>query len=115
MDTMTAVMMNRSTPNGNEKVFDWDEAARIIKQRKPMSAVAGLRGDMEWTSGTIYEDGEPVFDDYTYLQSRWATPILVLWNEDTGGIEMECFKPKGYNGWNEKTKWPESALAILNG
>lgn len=91
-------------------VFDWDRAARLIRERKPERASAGLRSDWEYTGGTIYEDGKPVMDDYTYLASTWAVPEL-----DMDGDIVECFRMEHeVPGWNSKTKWPKSALDILN-
>ena len=110
MDTMKAFCLNRATPDGHEKVFDWDKAAQIIKERKPDVAYAGLSEDWEWTSGLIYENGEPA-KSYAYLYSRWATPVLVL---DFDEI-IECNQPEGYHGWDADTSWPESALEILKG
>lgn len=108
MDTLQAIAINNSTPDGNEKVFDWDKAAKIIKERKPETASAGLTEDWFWTGGIIYENGKPIINEYTFLASRWATPVLILDDE-----EIDCYQPKGYHGWNENTKWPESALKIL--
>ena len=100
-------MLNR----GNEpRVFDWDKAARLIAERKPKYADAFLRSDREWTGGTIYEDGEPVFDSYTYLASTWAIPVLEM-----DGEEIPCWVMAHETDWDEVTKWPESALRILRG
>ena len=110
MDTMQAFMMGVMNRGKELMVFDWDKAARIIAERKPKQAEAGLRGDWEWTSGTIYEDGEPVHDDYTYLASTWATPEL-----DIDGEIIDCYVMQSETEWDSDTKWPESALAILNG
>jgi len=93
------------------KVFDWHKAARLICEHKPDVASAGLAGDWEYTGGTIYRDGEPLTEDksYVYLASLWATPEL-----DMDGDVQECWVyQKSSPGWNEKTFWPESALAIL--
>lgn len=94
------------------KVFDWDKAARLIKERKPDVASAGLGGDWNWTGGDIYRDGAPVPSEktYTYLASVWATPEL-----DMDGDVVACWvsmaeKPE----WDAGTYWPDSALAILN-
>lgn len=109
MDTFLAIAINKSTPDGNEKVFDWDKAAKIIKERKPETASAGLAEDWAWTGGLIYENGKPVKNEYTFLASRWATPVLIL-----DGEEIDCYQPEGYHGWDADTKWPESALKILD-
>ena len=44
------------------KVFDWNRAARLIKDNNVKTASAGLKGDWEWTGGTIF-DGRPLFAD----------------------------------------------------
>jgi hypothetical protein len=91
-----------------QRVFDWDEAARIIKERKPASASAGLQDDLGWTGGTIW-DGKPVTESYCYLSSNWATPVLVIDDE-----EIACWRYADDGcGWDSGTKWPASALAIL--
>lgn len=94
----------------NTKVFDWDKAARIIRERKGETASAGLIEDWTWTSGVIWEDGKPVRDDYTYLASFWATPVLKI-GEDC----IPCWTDKSKCRFNEKTKWPEHAVKIVNG
>lgn len=110
MDTLQAMIaINQATPDGNEKVFDWDKAAKIIKEEQPKLVYAGLAEDWEWTGGLIYKNGKPVKNEYTYLASRWATPVLIL-----DGEEIECYQPDGYHGWDADTKWPESALKILD-
>lgn len=109
MDTMQAFMMGEMNRGKEMMVFDWDKAARIIAERKPKQAEAWLRGDWEWTGGTIYEDGKPVFDDYTYLASTWATPEL-----DIDGEIIDCYVMQSETEWDSGTKWPESALNILN-
>lgn len=106
-------MMNR----GKEPmVFDWDKAARIIREKQPIEASAGLCDDWENTGGVIFRAGKPVKNVYTYLASTWAIPELVLVFEDGLQEKMDCYKmqseaPK----WEAGTKWPMSALAILVG
>lgn len=96
---------------GNKtKVFDWDKAATLIRERKPKVASAGLASDWEWTGGTIFSEGKPDTESYTYLASIWATPELSL-----DGEVIACWKLAEHTpGWDSGTKWPESALAILN-
>ena len=114
MDTMSAFANGQSGRDNNDPmmVFDWDKAARLIKERRPKSASAGLRSDWEYTGGSIFENGKPVpkVDTYTFLSSIWATPEL-----DLDGDIVECFIIDENSDWNEHTYWPESALTILNG
>lgn len=109
MDTMTAFLMGEINRHKEQMVFDWDKAARLIAEKKPKVASAGLMGDWEYTGDDIYAACEPIKDCRTYLASTWAVPGLSL-----DGIIVECYRmqhevPK----WNAQTKWPDSALAIL--
>lgn len=109
MDTMTAFAMGEFNRGKEEMVFDWEKAARIIKERKPEYAAAGLRSDWEWTGGVIYEDGKPIKDSYTYLSSTWAVPELEV-DDDI----IECYRMQSDTpGWGSGTKWPKEALKIL--
>jgi hypothetical protein len=110
MDTLLAFAMGAATKGNETMVFDWDKAARIIRDKQPKTAYAGLCGDWEYTGGCIYEEGSPVHE-YTYLASTWAVPELILDDEEP----IECYLMKHETKWNEKTKWPKSALDILNG
>ena len=100
------------------RVFDWDKAARIIKDKLVhhpyLIAKAGLREDFYCTGGTIFEFGEKQYS-YTFLKSEWATPILELIYESDEHEEFECWKYAGCTEWNEYTQWPESADYILKG
>lgn len=111
MNSLLAFSMGeRARAMGAElMVFDWDKAAQIIRDTGANYAAAGLRDDWEYTGGTIYKDGQPVKDDYTYLSSVWATPEL-----EVNGEIIPCYKmAREVPGWDAKTKWPPSALAIL--
>lgn len=111
MNTFAAALMGMANRGKELMVFDWDKAALLIKAKKPEWAAAGLRGDWEYTGGTIYENGKPVKDSYTYLSSTWAVPEL-----DMDGETIECYRMKSETPeWSSDTKWPESALLILNG
>lgn len=93
------------------KVFDWDKAARIIKESGCTDADAGLLEDWFWTAGTIFADGEPDRSGYCYLASYWATPAIQI-----GDVYHQCYKQEEEAPeWDEHTVWPESALKILNG
>lgn len=110
MDSMSAFAMGEANRGKEMMVFDWDKAARLIKERSATEAYAGLRCDWEYTGGNIFEDGAPNMDDYTYLASTWAVPEIEL-----DGVTIECFcMGSECDGWDAGTKWPESALSILN-
>ncbi len=110
VDTLTAFAIAQAAEarGAKHKVFDWDKAARMIKEHKPKEAIAGLQTDMEYTGGIIYEDGKINKENYTYLSSNWATPIIVL-----DGIAQSCFVMESDTKWDEHTKWPDSAVKIL--
>ena len=109
MDTMQAFAkgeLNRGKPL---KVFDWDKAAQLIKEKQPKAAAAGLSGDWDYTGGIIYSDGSIIEDEYTYLASTWATPELEIDDEI-----IDCWKYQDETpNWDSETKWPESARKVL--
>ena len=103
--------MGEQNRGKEEMVFDWDKAARLIKERGATNASAGLRSDWEWTGGEILRYGKPHAASYTYLASTWATPELEI-----EGKVFSCYKMKSeVPDWNAETKWPESSLNILKG
>jgi hypothetical protein len=106
----TAFAMGEANREKEMMVFDWDEAAKRIKKSGCKTASAGLRAYWVYTGGTIFEDEKPVFDQYTYLSSTWAVPELNLDGEIVPCYKMESELP----GFNAITKWPKSALKILN-
>lgn len=116
MDTIKAFMMGQQASRSGAKmmVFDWEKAAKLILLNSPKWASAGLQSDWEYTGGTIYEDGQPISDSYTYLMSNWAKPEI---NMD--GQIQECWiyvedLPEGEH-WDSATVWPALALKILRG
>lgn len=111
MDTMLAFAMGEANRGREMKVFDWDKAAKIIKEKQPKTAYAGLAEDWEYTSGKIYEDGETIRTEYTYLASTWATPVLILDYED----EIECYVMESETKYGAETRWPKKAINILKG
>lgn len=109
MNSVEAFFRGMDNMGKELRVFDWDKAAKIIKERNAQKAEAGLSGDLEWTGGTILEGGIPNKDSYTYLASTWATPVLIIDDE-----EIDCYKMQSEtSGWDSDTKWPQSALDIL--
>ena len=110
MDTIMAFAMGEANRGNEAMVFDWDLAAKIIRERKPNRALAGLRDDWEFTGGTIYADEKPVKNEYTYLASTWAVPEL-----DIDGEVIPCYIMRHETKWDADTKWPKSSLDILDG
>lgn len=111
MNTEMAFAMGEANRYRELMVFDWDEAARRIKASGCSEAYAGLRGDWECTGDTIFINSKPYFKGYTFLASTWAVPEL-----DIDGKIEPCYKMQSETpGWNSETKWPKSALKILNG
>jgi len=109
MNTLSAFIKGEANRGKPSMVFDWDKAAELIKQHKPTLVSAGLSQDWKWTGGTIYENGKPVLDSYTYLASTWATPEIEM-----DGESQDCWKYESEtDGWDSDTKWPESSLDIL--
>lgn len=106
-------LMEEAKKSGNPyKVFDWDKAARIIKERNPEMALAGLSEDWFWTGGPIWEKGQIFNEWHPYLKSFWATPVIVLENE-CSREEIPCWIYDDETVWDERTFWPESAKKIL--
>ena len=116
MNTADAIMMGMMNWDRERKVFDWDKAASIIRELGLKDAMAGLQGDFENTGGSILEDGKPVMDDYTYLASTWATPVLAYYDDEDSfdPIEIPCYIMEHETEWDSHTKWPASALAALS-
>lgn len=109
MDTILAFAMGNASRGKKMMVFDWDKAARLIVGRNASDARDGLRSDWEWTGGTIWSHGKPDIESYTYLASTWAVPEI----EIDGEVE-ECYRMEDETpDWGSDTKWPASALAIV--
>lgn len=112
MDTLSAFFRAKAAQGQKQKVFDWHKAADIIRDGKVQEASAGLSEDLEYTEGTILENGIPVSEDdtYCYLSSNWAIPVLVI-----EGEEIPCWKYEDElpEPWDSGTMWPESAKARL--
>lgn len=110
MNSVLAFLRGEASRGKRRMVFDWNKAARLIREQKAKTASAGLHSDWEFTGGAILQHGEPVTKAYTYLASTWAAPELVM--DDGDAVECWCYEGDG-NTWDEATKWPETALAIL--
>ena len=69
-------------------------------------------------AGEILVEGKPYDDDYTYLASRWAVPMLLIYNYDSDDYsdpeEIPCYLYSNETDWDAHTKWPQSAIDILS-
>lgn len=111
MESLSAFTMGEINRGKELMVFDWNKAAKIIKESGVKYARAGLRGDWAWTGGDIFDEGVPAYMDYTYLASTWATPEIEI-----DGELFDCYLMQSEtDSWGADTKWPESALKILQG
>lgn len=117
MDSVVAFCLGDLNRNKVPKVFDWNKAARLIRDTKPSRAFAGLKGDWEFTGEFICEDGKPAERDSecggVCLASTWAIPEL-----DMDGEIEPCWvwaddEKNNPDKWNSSTYWPQSALNIL--
>jgi len=113
MDSMMAFAMGETNRGKSLMVFDWNKAAKIIKERNATTASAGLSGDWEWTGGSILENGKPNKGSYTYLASTWATPELKIDGEIIDCFLMEEDVPEEWGDNFADIKWPDSALREL--
>lgn len=107
IDTCAAIALCQLNRREDPKVFDWNKAVTLIKEHNATTAVAGLAEDWFWTAGLILENGNPVVKGSPYLASTWATPVILL-DEDEFGIECWCWKSE--SDWNESTLWPREAI-----
>lgn len=90
-------------------IFDWTHAAELIKKLKPKTAYAGLMEDWSSTSGKIIHNYEPYLEDYTFLASSWAHPVLKI-----DDVFYDCYiTGKRKPDCNEYTKWPKEAIEVL--
>ena len=110
MNNIQAFANGQANKNKEMMVFNWDKAAKLIKEHNGKEVWAGLKGDWNSTGGLIFEDGKPCFCGYTYLASTWAIPEI-----DIDGMIYECYSMQSdVSNWDAKTKWPKSALEELN-
>src|SRR4028119_263156 len=111
MDTMTDYYIGQASKGNTGKVFDWNKAANLIKEHNIQNAEAGLAEDFANTCGDILLDGEPVSDDYAFLASTWATPIL---RDRDNATSYDCYvyeTPEDNPfGFTEDSKWAGDSL-----
>lgn len=110
MNNLSAYALGEANRGKEMMVFDWDKAAELIKEHGATKASAGLQDDWEYTGGPILRDGKPDLEGYTYLASTWAIPEIKI-----DGVKYECYKMQSETpNWDNATKWPDSAKAILD-
>lgn len=109
MDTLEAYAMSRANHGKEHRVFDWEQAARLIKKGRHKEASAGLIEDWSCTAGIILEDGRIPDEHFTFLSSNWATPGIEL-----DGCIIQCFRMQSeVREWGSSTFWPEPARTIM--
>lgn len=92
-------------------VFNWDLAAQILRDRNVQTACAGLSEDLEATGAAILHNRNPILGSGAYLQSKWATPVLII-----DGVEHDCWKlARDYIDHAIDKIWPQHALDIFYG
>jgi hypothetical protein len=103
--------LRRTPAGGNHLVFDWYEAARLIRDRRPTIARAGLDG-LDDTWATIYRDGKPVKGsgrETAVLASSTHIPCVEL-----DGARSPCWAAKHERPrWDADTNWPEGSEALV--
>lgn len=109
MDTLLAFRMGELNRGKERMVFDWDKAAKLIVEKRPEIAVAGLDQDLEYTADVIFDQGNIMTDARPYLASTWATPVLIMDDVSYNCYRMESEVPE----WDEHTVWPDSAKDIM--
>lgn len=90
-------------------VFDWAEAARLLRAGNVTEASTGLLEDWFWTGDYILVDGRPLAKTDAFLRSHWAPPALQI-----GDQYFLCYLRQPTNAAYAK-QWPDEALAILRG
>lgn len=110
MDTLLAFFKCESAiaSGARSRVFDWDAAADYMKKRDIQDARAGLQSDLEWTGDFILIDGKIPEGATPYLSSVWATPVLVIDDE-----EIPFWIWEDETDWDSDTFWPDSAKKIM--
>lgn len=83
---MDVLLMGILHKDGRVRTFDWIEAHKLIKERRPKKVEAYLEKDYYWTAGTIYEDGVFVADNNGFLSSNWAIPTINI-----DGEVLDCW------------------------
>lgn len=91
-----------------DMTFDWEKAARLIREKKPHIAYAMLEGSRDRSKHKIYQDGFPVYEDDTVHSAR-LRPMIVI----DGHLPVPCFKMEYET--NGMDVWPRKALDILEG
>lgn len=110
--------INNFKPNyirGEYRVFDWEKAVKIIREKNATEAAAGILEDWMMTAATILENGKPELESGAYLLSTWGTPAIEIGDE-----LIRCFKTIDDSDklqsrderW-QLSQWPNEALKLL--
>ena len=114
MDSLQAFQYGEMNRHKELMVFDWEKAVDIINEGGYKNCAAGLDGYYELTAGRILKDGRPYFDDYTYLASTWATPQLIVCDENDNYVDWyDCYIMQNQTTWGSDTKFPKEQAERL--
>lgn len=90
-----------------DMTFDWELAARLIKNAHPFIAHATLEDSWNLVHRVIYQGGFHVYSETVHSDRK--RPMIVI----DGGEPIPCFKME-YDT-NGMEPWPKEALEILEG
>ena len=86
------------------KTLDWDKCIDIIVENDLKTVQVGLEEDFEDTCGYILIDDEPVEGEFHYLESLWATPVLLdMDNEEI----YPCWSFTNESEYNANSDWTD--------
>lgn len=103
---MQVFMMGMANRNKEMKVFDFEKFYNILMTEDVIVASAGLEEDLQYTEGTLICDGKIDNDYYAYLQSTWATPVLMYTTRDNNFNRIECWVMESQAKWSIVESWP---------
>ena len=78
---------NRFKRESTVKYLDWEKAKELCLRHPNCIIYAGIKEDMGNTGGEIFDHGKWC-KDYVYDHSFWGTPILEVYDDETGHEEQ---------------------------
>ena len=104
---------------GKCRVFDWDKAARWIKNDNLFAVSAGTESTIEFDERLIYIAGQTLMVVLPHICDNKDYPMIRLYSskqdfEEKRGCDLYCYKYVLEYERLEGT-WPKSAMDIFNG